>query len=118
MFQGDQDVHVLNPGTKEWRVTKGAKVAQYLGAGWTLASPAAVEARAREEAAAAKRRELATLPEAAKAELEGYASGLTGGLSNVVGAAVSEEYTPINLPDALPWLMVVLYAGTLPDPVL
>ncbi len=91
-FRANEDVHVLNPATKEWRVAKGAKVGAYLGAGWTLASPAAVEAKTRTEQDQAARAKRMTMAEAAKANLEGYGRGLTGGLSDVVGAAVSPEW--------------------------
>lgn len=91
-FYANEDVHVMNPATKEWRVSKGAKVGDYLRAGWTLASPAAVQAKADEEAKQAERSKRLTIAEAAKAELEGYGRGLSGGLTDVVGAAISPEW--------------------------
>ena len=91
-FHADDDVHVLNPGTKEWRVAKGAKVGEYLHAGWTVASPAAVEQKNRDEQTQAERSRMMTPVQALKANLEGYASGLTVGLSDAGIRAIDPEW--------------------------
>ena len=91
-YHAEDDVHVLDPATQEWRVAKGAKVGEYLRAGWQVASPAAVEQKTRDEQAAAERSRMNTPGQALKANLEGYASGLSGGLSNAAIRAVDPAW--------------------------